>query len=307
MSLNITNPEARASMATILGVDIPTIELCDVGPLLEGEERYAALVKQNLANVNGFEPNPVELEKLRAAGRPRRQYFPYFLGNGGEATFHLARYPGCSSLYEADPSIIDLFTAIGATLPEGNFAVTQTEAVRTTRLDDVPELPMPDYLKLDIQGAELDVLQSGPERVATAVVIELEVEFVPLYKNQPLFGDVQIYLQSQGFLLHKFLDISGRAFRPVMVGNNPYTPMSQALWADAIFVKDFSKLERYSDAQLLKAAVILHTVYHSHDLTHLLLAAYDQRTGAGTAGRFFAALRGIKDLPIAFMNVKGFA
>ena len=76
--------------------------------------------------------------------------------------------------------------------------------------------------------------------IASAVIIECEVEFVPLYKEQPLFGDIQILLRERGFVLHKFLDIAGRSFRPANgPGGNPFTAMSQVLWADAIFVRDF--------------------------------------------------------------------
>ena len=33
------------------------------------------------------------------------------------------------------------------------------------------------------------------------MVIELEVEFIALYKNQPLFGEIDAYLSSRGFVL----------------------------------------------------------------------------------------------------------
>ena len=45
------------------------------------------------------------------------------------------------------------------------------------------------------------------------VVIDCEVEFVPMYRGQPLFGDIQCFLREQGFMLHKFIDVDGRAFR----------------------------------------------------------------------------------------------
>ena len=57
--------------------------------------------------------------------------------------------------------MIDLFEGIGAADAGGNFHVTHTEQVKTTRLDDISGLPEPDFIKLDIQGAELLVLQHG--------------------------------------------------------------------------------------------------------------------------------------------------
>ena len=286
------------------GVDIPTIEICDVGAMTEGVDRYAPLVEQGIANINGFEPDPKQFARLRAANRPRARYFQAFVGSGGPATFHIARYPGCSSLYEADPGVIDLFSSIGASVG-GNFTVTSTESINTTRLDDVQGLPPIDFLKLDVQGAELDVLKGATRTLESTLVIESEVEFVPLYKNQPLFGDIQVFLRERGFVFHKFLDIAGRSFRPFNgPGGNPFTAMSQALWADAIFVRDFSKLDRFSDEQLIKCAAILMQAYHSHDLVHYLLREYDRRRKTSIAQRYAQTILAQPTLRTEYMTHK---
>lgn len=296
--------QSKLPLRSVLGVELPLVEICDIGAMIEGKERFAALVDQNMANVSGFEPNPAEMAKLQARGAARHRYFPYFLGRGGPATFHITRYPGCCSLYEPDPAVIDLFTSIGATPPGGNFAVLRTEQVETTRLQDVPGMPVADYFKLDVQGAELDVLVGAGEALGQAVVIELEVEFVPLYKNQPLFGDVQVFLRGQGFVLHKFMDITGRSYRPYVLQGNPFAPMSQVLWADAVFVRDFSYLAGYTDEQLLKAALILYEVYCSYDLVHYLLREYDRRRKTVLAERFGQGMARQPGLPLIYMNFK---
>jgi hypothetical protein len=53
--------------------------------------------------------------------------------------------------------------------------------------------------------------------------------------------------------------------RPVRPANL-CAPISQVMWADAIFVRDFSRIDAYGDDGLVKAATILHTVYQSFDL-----------------------------------------
>jgi FkbM family methyltransferase len=288
----------------ILGVEIPVIEACDVGAMAEGRDRYESLLARNMANLTGFEPNAAEFEKLQAKGSARKRYLQYFLGKGGPATFHVTRYGGGCSLYQPDPSVIDLFTSIGATLPTGNLAVMATRPVTTTRLDDVPGVPPFDYLKIDVQGAELDVLQGAPTTLAQAVAIEVEVEFIPLYKDQPLFGHVQVFLQEHNFVLHKFIDICGRAFKPLLFNQNPCAPMSQVLWADAVFVRNFANPALYSDNQLLKAAAILYEVYNSHDLVHHLLSICDRRHASSLASRFVQWMSSVPQLPAMYMNLR---
>ena len=76
-------------VADVIAQAIAPIEIYDIGAMSEGQERFARLVSQNLASVNGFEPNPVEYARLRALNAPQRRYFPYFLGQGGLGNFSL--------------------------------------------------------------------------------------------------------------------------------------------------------------------------------------------------------------------------
>ena len=55
-----------------------------------------------------------------------------------------------------------------------------------------------DFIKIDIQGAELDVFRGGVTTLRDVVAIVTEAEFICLYENQPLFGDVCAFLAEQG-------------------------------------------------------------------------------------------------------------
>jgi len=291
------------SLAEILTVELPLIEILDIGAAALSPDRFAPLLDKGKARLTGFEPNQTELAKLQA-NNSNNLYLPYFLGDGNRHIFYVTRYPGCSSLYLPDPGVIDRFATISAGSSTGNFHVADTMEVQTTRLDDVKLSAKPDYIKLDIQGAELMVLENGLETISETVVLETEVEFLPLYKNQPLFGDIQTYLRKNGFVFHKFLDVSGRGLEPVVHPDNPFLPISQILWADAIFIKNYFDLSSFSDNQLLKAAVILNDVYRSYDVVHALLSEYDQRSNATTAEIYFRHLASGNAPSPQFLSVK---
>ncbi|MGZ3033425.1 FkbM family methyltransferase, partial [Pseudomonas aeruginosa] len=80
--------------------------------------------------------------------------------------------------------------------------------IATHRLDDIGEIDAMDYLKIDVQGSELAVFQNGRRRLAEVVVIQTEVSFLPLYKKQPVFGEIDLELRSQGFIPHALLAIN---------------------------------------------------------------------------------------------------
>lgn len=56
-----------------------------------------------------------------------------------------------------------------------------------------------DFAWLDIQGQELAVLTASPHILATIKVLYLEVSFIESYEGQPLYGEVQQWLTTQGF------------------------------------------------------------------------------------------------------------
>lgn len=94
----------------------------------------------------------------------------------------------------------------------------------------------------------------------------------------------------------------GRCYRPLTAGS-PTTPVSQPLWCDMVFVRDPSRLERWSDPDLLRGATLLHDLYHSYDLVNRLLAEHDRRAGSEHAVRYRTMLQGEGSVPVSFITV----
>jgi len=78
--------------------------------------------------------------------------------------------------------------------------------VETRTLEDVCAeygVPRVDFIHMDVQGAELKVLDGLGPLLQGVVAIWLEVEAVPLYRDQPLKDDVEQYLRARGFEVSK--------------------------------------------------------------------------------------------------------
>lgn len=56
-----------------------------------------------------------------------------------------------------------------------------------------------DLIKLDVQGGELKALHGARKLLETVKLIYLEVSFVPIYKDGPLFGEVEGFLTECGY------------------------------------------------------------------------------------------------------------
>lgn len=262
--------------------------ILDIGAMLLDNDRkeYQPLLDAGIASVIGFEPVEAECEKLnrKLQGQGIR-FLPYFIGDGRRQVFHLNRASMTSSLYESNPSLMALFD----NLWELSETLEETE-VNTTRLDDLNDIDGPiDFIKMDIQGAELQALRGGEQLLTQTSVIHTEVEWVAMYKDQPLFAEVEQYLRHQGFVLHRILGFGSRPFKPFRGNRGP-----QQLWSDVVFVKDFTRLAELTDRQLIGYAAVMHDVYKSHDLVHLILQEYATRVTNGRMGEAYLAWIGKK-------------
>jgi hypothetical protein len=70
----------------------------------------------------------------------------------------------------------------------------------------------PFLLKVDVQGAELDVLRGAERMLADTEYILLEVSLFKFFQDGPDFNDVVLYMKSRGFVIY---DISGLQYRPL--------------------------------------------------------------------------------------------
>lgn len=247
---------------------------------------YSGLLAAGHADVVGFEPNLEALAELERRKGPHETYLPHAVGDGGRHTLRLCVLPGMTSLLEPNPEVLSLFYGFS----DWAKVVREVE-LDTVRLDDMPETAGMDFLKIDIQGGELMVFRNAPERLANALMIHTEVEFMPMYVGQPLFSDVDLFLRSQGYMLHRFDPLVTRDIQPLLFGVDPYVGHSQLVWADAIYVRDLTRLEALSVEQLLKLAVLLHDCYRSYDCVLHLLREHDRRTRKNYGDIYLDAVR----------------
>lgn len=167
----------------------------------------------------------------------------------GEKTLYVTKAPMCSSLYPPNETYLSRFQK----LPELSSLDFEFE-LETTTLDgfcQAENLDKIDFLQIDVQGAELQVLQGGQQILSTVLAVQVEVEFSHLYLNQPLFADIDIALRNQGFTLfdiqcsHQLRDGS-----PIFSSLHP----GQLLWGDAFYFRDL--LSENIDPQLKTPANI---------------------------------------------------
>ena len=239
---------------------------------IDGDPPYKDMFGRGLCTILGFEPQPEAFAVLSERESARETYLPWAVGDGARHTLHICHASGMTSLLKPDARMLALFHLF----PEFGKVVATAE-IQTRRLDDIDDVREVDFLKMDVQGSELAVLQGGRSRLAAAVAVQTEISFLPLYEGQPVFHEVDRELRQQGFIPHALVALKRWGLTPLLVGDDPRRAVNQLLEADVAYVRDFSRPDALSDAQLGHLALIAHHCYRSHDLAMRCLALLRRR------------------------------
>ena len=219
-------------------------------------------------NIMAFEPDSREFQKLKSV--PRTTYFNYALYNRSQnLKFYLTKEAGKSSIYKPNADLLSFFE------DTDRFDVVKEEdlpSARVKSLDDIfveNNIPDVDFIKIDTQGSELAILQGGHGKVLPQLFgLNVEMEFVEMYKGQPLFRDVDRYLYDNDFRL-----IDMRRYYWKRKDYYNYLGKGQLVLGDALYFKDIdvwlqdlkrSASKEYVSSKIYKGILIC-MVYKTFD------------------------------------------
>ena len=270
------------------GFDL-AFNLLNIGALpIKGEQEafWQLLEVFPASSIAGVEIDPQLCAELNRHAGARVRYFPAAIGRTEERrALYETMHSMCTSLYKPDERYVDLYQDLESS------RLRKVGEISTVSLDKFVvdhALGEIDFLKIDIQGAELDVFTGGPDTMSRMLLVVSEVEFVPIYENQPLFGDVAAGLRKSGLMFQKFLGMGGRVMKPLTMQGSAQYP-AQFMWSDAVFVRDLFDLATLSPERLLKLAVLL-DIYDSRDAAMHVLRSYDAKEGDDLADIYLAQL-----------------
>ena len=153
----------------------------------------------------GVEPESTGLQKLQEEKAYDDVVSHALSDNNGSSTLYVTKARGWCSLLRPDETAIKRVVTPRC-WDARPFEVVKTETINVITLDSIKQnLPTINYLQIDVQGAELSVVQGAENTLKDIAVIELEVRFYPLYQEEKTFKDINAYLETQDFFLFQMI------------------------------------------------------------------------------------------------------
>jgi FkbM family methyltransferase len=173
--------------------------LIDVGARYGFEKHWSAFGKK--VRIIGFEPDVEECNRLNQEKKRNITYYPLALGTSQEKrTFYLTKNAGSSSFFLPKMTLWDRF------FDWDGFQIARKIKLNTTDLDSFlnnESIPDIDFIKLDAEGSELDVLLGATEILQTSVIgVSIEISFLETREKSPTFHMIDKFLTDLGFRLY---------------------------------------------------------------------------------------------------------
>ncbi len=247
-------------VALLQKYNINDFSFADVGA--KDNIEYIEEIKM-ITHLHAFEPNAKECAKLK--NKYNSKHFKSLSINEiglaqktGDVTFYLSQHSAMSSILK--PDIDNYDKHFGSYVEFNNWKkdITTTKEITITckTLDDYSKNTIEeiDYLKIDTQGTELDILKGATELLSHQKIhiIKVEVSTVSIYKNQALFSDIDLYLRKHNYQMVDFIthkNENGSIFK------NKNKNWQHAPCGDAIYV--LNKIHT-SQEYCIKNGIILH-------------------------------------------------
>jgi FkbM family methyltransferase len=176
--------------------------------------------------IYAFEPCKWSFERLVCNHKHNTKiiFVPYAVNDvQKQSDFYFYDSYGYSSLLEFDKSG-SFFRKSLETDPSINvlLEISQVNCIRLDNFMNEKDIDYIDYLKIDTQGNDLNVIKSLGSMIFNVKVIELEIQIQPLYKNSYSKQDAFEYMKSRHFVLHEEkpngYDLDG--YEHVLIFNN---------------------------------------------------------------------------------------
>ena len=165
---------------------------------------------------NFFEPIVVEPIPDEADKLVKQNYKVIAKGlwstNCKKKLYILGKRSGSSSMYKPNPNVLSLYDFKEKDFPI--FEVTDEIGIDCTTIKEslnkfkVNNL---DFLKIDTQGSELEILKGMGEY--SPLLMKIEAQIIPMYENVPSWSELVNYLQKINYMTCEWIEIGKHATR----------------------------------------------------------------------------------------------
>ncbi|SDG42259.1 methyltransferase, FkbM family [Pedobacter terrae] len=109
----------------------------------------------------------------------------------------------------------NIYNTASSVYKEDNETGASIEEMQLQLLDDILSATAfckPDFIKIDTQGFELEILKGATKTLQSANAVLLEVSFLHIYNGAPLAAEVIAFMEKNNFLIYDICSLMRRPY-----------------------------------------------------------------------------------------------
>ena len=193
------------------------------------------------------EPDPLEASNLREKYKNKKNVIiidkPLY-SSKTNLNLHITDSPGSSSIFRPNYDFLKQFPDVQ------RFNISKVLNFNCDTIDNLFDQKIVnciDFVKIDVQGAELEILKGGKKIFKSNLIgLEIEVEFCELYKNQPLFSDLDHFIRNELGL--ELWDISKTYWKYQINDLKIGSKKGRLIFGDALYFRPINSLNIWLDS-----------------------------------------------------------
>ena len=146
-----------------------------------------------------FPKAPILMVEARASEIPNLHIAAEVIGNSAYEVCLLGAQPSDGIAFSVNATGSSLF-------PERSNVYQERVMLPMKTLDMVAAIKDPTFLKIDCQGAELEILKGASKTLEACEVVQLETALLPYNEGAPTAAEVISFMDQRGFVI---FDVSG--------------------------------------------------------------------------------------------------
>ena len=179
--------------------------------------------------------------------------------------FNITKNLISSSLYEINEEVLKNFKNFD------EHQIIDIKEVFTKKIKDIQEIDKCNFMKLDAEGAELEIMKGMEDKIDNVLGVEIETQFVERYLGSPSFAEVNKFLEDKGFELY-LLNVESWVREDGFFNSSSN---HKVIWGDLVYFKKLDALkiliQNKVDDNIIEKLVSLLLLYKFFDEANYLI------------------------------------